>query len=204
MEKEVKEIKEVISYDSDDKRELDNIKIRRLYLNDGVDMYMIDTIVAQILQYNRDDKCIPVEERVPIIIYINTYGGMVDTGYSIIDAMMLSKTPVYTVNVGVCYSMGFLIYLAGSKRYTFEHATFLMHDGSEMMMDSTAKLRDRVKFDELREDITKNYIISRTKIDEKLYDEKYRHEWYTVAEESVTYGICDYIVNKDCDLEEIL
>jgi ATP-dependent protease ClpP protease subunit len=101
--------------------------------------------------------------------------------------------------------MGFLIFLAGSKRYSMPSATYLMHDGSTMGWDSTAKMKDRMDFETNQvEKYTKNYIISRTKIDSKIYDKKYRMEWYMYPTEAKEYGVCTHIIGQDCDIDEII
>ena len=41
-------------------------------------------------------------------------------------------------------------------------------------------------------------------IDDKFYDEKYRVEWYMLPEEAKSHKICDYIIGKDCTLDEII
>ena len=201
----LKDIKEVMNYSLLDKYDIEDFEGRRLYINDIIDNQIVDGIVYHILRYNREDKGIPVEERKPIILYVNSNGGSVPDGYALIDVIMTSKTPVYTVNQGYCYSMGFLIFLAGLKRFSMLSSTFLMHDGSTMGWDSTAKMKDRMDFETNQvEKHTKNYILSRTAIDEKLYDEKYRMEWYMYPEEAKQYGICTHIVGKDCDIDEII
>lgn len=122
-----------------------------------------------------------------------------------IDAIRLSKTPVYTVNLALAASMGFLIFIAGHKRYSMPHAEFLMHDGSTMGYDSTAKMRDRMEFETVElEQETRRYIMSRTKIDEALYNEKYRVEWYFLPEKAKEIGATDYILGQDCELDEII
>ena len=123
-----------------------------------------------------------------------------------IDAIRSSKTPVYTVNQAMCASMGFLIFIAGHKRYSMPHSEFLMHDGSTgIIFESTAKMKDRIDFEAGQlEKMTKDYIMSRTNIDEATYDEKYRIEWYMLSDEALKYGITDYIVGKDCDIDEII
>jgi ATP-dependent Clp protease protease subunit len=157
------------------------------------------------MRYNREDKDKPVDERKPIYLYINSPGGEVVNGYGLIDAILNSKTPVYTVNLAQCASMGFLIFLAGAKRYAMSHAEFLMHDGSTFSWDSTAKAKDRMEFETIQlEKMTKEYIISRTTIDEKLYDEKYRVEWYMLPEEAKSHQICTHIVGTDCEMDDIL
>ena len=202
---EKKEIKEVYNLHWSDKFELEDIENRRLYLNTIVDEEVVTSLVYHILRYNRIDKDIDVKDRKPIILYINTPGGRVTDGYSLIDAICNSKTPIYTVNLATCYSMGFLIFLAGNKRFSFPNSTFLMHDGSSFAWDSTAKMKDRVDFEAGQVEIhTKDYILSHTKISEEKYEEKYRVEWYFYPEEAKENGITDFIVGKDCELDQIL
>ena len=188
-----------------DKFDIEDYDNRRLFLNSEIDESIITSIAYHILRYNRLDKGIPVEQRKPIILYINSPGGSVVDGYGLIDVILQSKTPVYTVNQALAASMGFLVFLAGEKRFSFKHGEFLMHDGSTFTWDSTAKAKDRLDFETRElEQSTKNYILNRTKIDEKLYDEKYRVEWYMLSHEARDYGICDYIIGEDCDLDEII
>lgn len=201
----MKNIEEVFNYSYTDKYEIEELENRRLYINSIIDETVVDSIVFHILRYNRLDKDVPVSERKPILLYINSPGGSVPDGYALIDAILTSKTPVYTINQGYCYSMGFLIFLAGVKRYSMPSATFLMHDGSTMGWDSTAKMKDRMDFETNQvEKYTKNYIISRTTIDSKLYDKKYRMEWYMYSNEAKTNGICTHIVGTDCEIDEII
>lgn len=201
----MEDIKKVMNLCLGEDYESSDITERRLFINGEIDSEIIDTIVYHILRYNREDLNKPIENRLPIKLYITTNGGSVVDGYALIDAIMTSKTPVYTINQAYNYSMGFLIFIAGNKRFAMPNSTFLMHDGSSFAWDSTAKMKDRVDFEANQVEIhTKNYIISRTKIDQKLYDEKYRMEWYFYPEEAKDYGVCDYIIGKDCDIDEII
>lgn len=198
-------IKEIINYCLDDKDEIIDRENRHLYLNDTVDESIIDSLVYMILRFNREDKGKEIKDRKPIILYINSPGGNVSDGYGLIDAILTSKTPIYTVNQAMCASMGFLIYIAGKKRYCMPHAEFLMHDGNSFGWDSTAKLKDRIDFETGQlEQMTKHYIISHTKIDEETYDIKYRVEWYFLPKEAKKIGVIDYIVGEDCDIDEII
>lgn len=101
--------------------------------------------------------------------------------------------------------MGFLIFIAGHKRYSMPHAEFLMHDGSTAGWDSTAKMRDRMEFETVQlEQMNKEFIMSRINIDDAKYNEKYRVEWYFLPDEAKEIGAVDYIVGKDCLIEDIL
>ena len=198
-------IKGEFSYCYSDKFEMEDVENRRLFINTEIDENIIDTAVYHILRYNRIDKGIPKEERKPVIIYINSPGGVVTDGYSLIDAIKTSITPVYTVNLGIAYSMGFLIFIAGEKRYSMPSATYLCHDGSSMAWDSMSKLKDRVEFETGEmERHTRDYIIERTKITEAQYLDNYRREWYFYPHEARELGVVTHIIGEDCGIDVIL
>ena len=199
------EIQETYNYCYYDKFQMEDLEERHLYINNEIDENVIEDIVYHILRFNRLDKGIPKEERKPIILYLNSPGGSVTDGFGVIDAIVNSQTPVYTVNLAMCYSMGFLIFLAGEKRFSMPNATYLCHDGSSFAYDSMSKLKDRMEFETGQmEQHTKDYILSRTKIDEKTYQKKYRTEWYMYPEEAKNYDVVTHIIGKDCNLDEVL
>ncbi len=202
----MEEITKQFNLDYSDHYLMENEEQRRIWLNDSVDECVIDDYVYMIFKYNRDDKGVAVSKRKPIVLYINSPGGSVTSGYALVDAIQLSKTPVYTVNMGICYSMGFLIFLAGHKRFAMPHSTFLMHDGSSgVFWESTSKLKDRVEFEtDAMEKRTKDYILSRSNLSEKEYEDQYRREWYFYADEGKKHQMVDYIVGADKPLDFIL
>lgn len=181
-----------------------DLKQRKLFLNTDIEQATVCEITKHIMQYNRDDKDIPVENRTPILLYITSNGGDVDSGFELIDIIMSSKTPVYTINLGFQYSMGFFIGLAGHKRFATKNAKFLMHDGSNFVFNSGAKAQDQMEFQKRIEDRVKRYVIDRSRITEKEYDSKLRVEWYMFAKEAKEKGFCDYIIGEDCDIDAIV
>lgn len=201
----MKDIKTVMNIGYFEEYEMSDLEERRLFINGVIDDEIIDTIVYHILRYNREDKGIPVLERVPIKLYINSTGGDVYSGYGLISAITSSLTPIYTINQGTCASMAFLIFIAGNKRYSMKNSMFLMHEGFTGVFDNTSKMRDRMEFEtEQLEEHTRNFVLDHTSIEEDFYKKKYRIEWYMLPEEAKQYGICDYIVGKDCTIEEII
>ena len=101
---------------------LEDIKNRRLTLKGDITVDSIEEISKQILRYNAIDKGVDVSERIPILLYIISDGGDVDSGFELIDVIENSKTPVHVINLSYCYSMAFLVYLAGHKRYASKNA----------------------------------------------------------------------------------
>lgn len=183
---------------------LRNLQQRKLYLTEDIDECVVDNVVRHILQYNADDKDVPIEERKPIFLYCSSNGGSVDPGFELIDVILQSKTPVYTINLGYQYSMGFLIGLAGHKRYATKNAKFLMHDGTNFIVNSGAKAQDQMEFNKRIEQRVKEYILSRSVITSEEYDSKLRVEWYLFADDAKEKGFCDYIIGEDCSLDEIV
>lgn len=181
-----------------------DLKQRKLFLNLNIDAFSISDIVRHIMQYNTEDKGIPSEERKPILLYLTSNGGSVDAGFELIDVIKSSKTPVYTINLGYQYSMGFLIGLAGHKRFATPNAKFLMHDGSNFVWDSGAKVQDRMEFQKKVEGRIKNYVMQNSKVSSEEYDSKFRVEWYMFADEAKEKGFVDYIIGQDCDINEII
>ena len=187
------------------KFDLEDLDNRKLYLGSVIDGSSIDSVVYHILRYNRLDKGISKEERKPIILYINSPGGNVSDGFGVIDAILTSETPVYTVNQALCASMGFLIFIAGHKRYSMPRAEFLLHDGSTFIFDSSGKAKDRIEFESVQlEGITKSLVIEQTKIESDLYDNKHRAEWWMLPKEAKELGVTDYIVGVDVSINEIV
>ena len=194
-----------INLDYTELAEISDVVDRKIWFTDEVNEGIIDSVVYNIFRYNSLDKGIPIKDRKPIIIYLSSPGGMVYEGLGLCSAIETSKTPVYTVNVGECCSMGLIIYLTGKKRYAMPNSVFLMHDGSSFGYDSSAKLKDRVDFDSgTLADHIKDLILKHTSLTKKQYDEKYRKEWYFLPEESKKYGFTDYIIGQDCDMDEII
>ena len=62
-----------------------------------------------------------------IKIWVNSVGGSVIDGYNIVSAIMKSKTPVDTYNVGIAASTAGWIWASGRKRYISDYAKTMMH-----------------------------------------------------------------------------
>lgn len=188
----------------DDYMYFQELKQRKLFLNGEIDDETVMPIVKAILRYNKEDANTPADERKPIILHINTVGGDVDSGHQLIDAMIESKTPVYVVNTSKCYSMGFLIYIAGKKRYATKNAKFLLHDGTTIVGDSSSKARDRMEFNDRIEARLRDAVLAWTSITKDEYIEHSRQEWYMFADDAKKYGVVDEIIGVDCDIDVIV
>lgn len=183
---------------------LKDLKQRKLFLNMEIDQISVADIARHILQYNKEDVGIDPADRQPILLYVVSNGGEVDSGFELIDVIQSSKTPVYTINLGYQYSMGFLIGLAGHKRFATRNAKYLMHDGSNFVYNSGAKAQDQMEFNRKVEERVKQYILSRSNVTSEEYDSKLRVEWYLFADEAKEKGFVDCIIGVDCDIDAVI
>lgn len=172
---------------------------REIMLNCEIDDTCVE-YAKQIIDWNREDSGIEPSQRRPIKIYIHSGGGSLYAAWSLIDAMILSKTPIITIGLGCIYSAASMIFIAGHKRYCAPHSTYMIHDGHTQTSDNVAKVLDTLEFTKAGEEKIKQYYVERTKITPELYDKQYRSDWYLHVDEMKEYGIIDSVVT---DLSEI-
>lgn len=183
---------------------LRDLKQRKLFISTNICQETVDDAIRHIMQINREDMGIAIKDRKPIILYVTSNGGDVDAGFALVDVILSSETPVYVINQGYQYSMGFLIGLAGHKRFAMPHSKFLMHDGSQFIYNSGAKAQDQMEFNKKQEERIKQYVLSRTKITSEMYDSQMRKEWYMFADEAKELGVTDCIIGEDCTINDII
>lgn len=168
---------------------------RYLYIND-VTAETGDTLSNYIGFYNDwdEENEIPVEERTPIRIYINSNGGDLIGAFSAIDTIKNSVTPVYTYNLGAAYSAGFFILIAGHKRFGNKHSSYLFHEGSAGSSGDAHKFRNFTAFYERQLDQLKEHVLDNTNISEELYKEKQKDDWWFDSEEALELGVIDEVI----------
>lgn len=180
---------------------LDGALNREIYLRDieegtGIN---IEGFIRFWNDYDRK-KNIPVENRKPIKLYIDSNGGLLDDTLTIIDAIKMSVTPVWTINLGKAYSGGFFTFIAGTKRIAYPHASFLFHEGSTGTSGTSGQFENYTAFYKKQLEQIKDHVLECTSLSEEEYT-KIRKEdiWYT-AQEALEKGIVDEIARS---LDEI-
>lgn len=192
------------TYGYEDSLVMEDYRDRKIYINHAIDNEVADMIIFYILRYNAEDKGIPIEERKPIRIFLSTNGGDLTEGMACMSAIKNSKTPVWTISFGSLYSMGFHIFLTGSRRIITPEVTFLNHDGSYYIGGNTGTVLDNVKFYQEQLKRLNDYTIERTKITDKKLKQMERNEVFFFAEEALSLGIATDIIGVTADLDEIL
>ena len=175
-------------------------KDRTIWIEGEIDETLFE-ISKLILKYNKEDKGVPTEDRIPIKLFIHSPGGNLDETLAFVAMMEISKTPIWTINAGWAYSAAGLILMAGHKRFALPNSQCLIHSGSGGVGGSFEQAEAQMKNYKDLVAKMREFILSKTTIDPKLFKKKNSSEWYISTEDMLANGIVDKIVN---DLDEIL
>lgn len=99
------------------------LKDRIIFLGTAIDDSVANTIIAQLLFLESQDK------EKDIKLYINSPGGSVTAGLAVYDAMQYVKPDVSTICVGMAASMGAVLLAAGAKgkRFSLPSSEIMIH-----------------------------------------------------------------------------
>lgn len=158
-------------------------------INDG-----LLKLVKMIIKCNKEDKDKTKEERKPIKVFIDSPGGDICTLWTTINAIKISKTPVYTINYCTAYSAAADLLASGHKRFALPGSNAMVHSGS-CMFGGTMEQAENMKkhFDKLGKKVT-DYFLEHTKVDSKTYKKKAPSDWYMDEHDMLENGLIDEIV----------
>ena len=168
------------------------LKDRIIFVGTPIDDMVANLIIAQLLFLQTED---PAKD---INMYINSPGGSVTAGMAIYDTMQFVKCDVATYCVGMAASMGAILLCAGTKgkRFSLPNSRVMIHQpwggvkGSAEDISRHAaeilKTRDR-----LNEILAKH---SGQPMEKVTRDTD--RDFYLNAQEAITYGLADKIIDK--------
>lgn len=168
---------------------------REIFLTEDVNAESCNNLITQLMYLNRTD---PDKE---ITLYINSPGGSVTDGLAVYDVIGLLDAPVKTVCMGICASMGAILFLSGDRREMMEHGRIMIHDpafGGKHEMGGKKPHEIQAELDDLnrcRESLAK-IISERTG---KSLEEIYKvtsNDTYFSAQEAVAFGLATDIIRK--------
>lgn len=166
---------------------------RILIINDEISSAIVEEIILPLKAMETSDNT------KPITLYINTPGGSVYDGMVLCNVIDNIKCPLNIVVLGEAFSMGLLIAMAGAnnpnvtrKAYPFSFG--LMHEGYAATEGSMQAMRQVQAFHNKISRLSKQYILSHTKMTEQFYDDHQYDEYYMTAEEMLELGIIDEII----------
>lgn len=162
-----------------------------VFVTGAIDMAVANTFIAQMLFLESQDN------KRDISVYINSPGGEVYAGRAMYDTIKHVKNNVMTINVGLAASAGALILSAGTKgkRYALPGAHTMIHQpagGTEgQATDIEIQARQIIR---IREQFAKLIAENTGQKVKKVLEDMERDNWMD-AQEAVTYGIIDKVMN---------
>lgn len=165
------------------------LKERIIFVTGPIEDYIASLVVAQLLFLEAEDP------KKDIFLYVNSPGGSVTAGLSIVDTMNHIKPDIATVCVGMAASMGSIILSQGAKgkRFVLPNAEVMIHQpwggaqGQASDIEITAKhiVKTKNRLNAMLAKATKQPL--------KQIEKDTDRDFFMDAEEAVAYGIVDKI-----------
>ena len=170
---------------------------RIIWVNGAVNDNMSTIVQAQLMFLDNFD----VKD---IIMHVDSPGGSVKSGLSIVDVMNYISSDISTINTGMAASMGSILLGAGTKgkRHTLKYSRVMLHQvssGAEgTLADMMISLREAEKYNELLFGLLGEYC---NKDPKQIMKDAQRDLWLS-SDEAIKYGIVDNLIVSKKDLNK--
>jgi ATP-dependent Clp protease protease subunit len=160
---------------------------RRVFLNGRVDDKSAHGLIGKLLFLDQ------VDPESPIVLYINSGGGVVTSGLAIYDVMEHVRPPVYTVCVGHAESMAAVLLSAGAKghRYALPNARVMIHQPHHVISGQTTEILIKSKKAERTRRSLADILRKHTDKSAAEIADALERDTYMSAKEAVAFGIVD-------------
>ena len=168
------------------------LKERIIFLGTPIDDYVSSLIIAQLLFLEADDS------KKDIYMYINSPGGVITSGFGIIDTMNYIKPDIATICVGQAASMAAMILSSGTKgkRSALENSRIMIHQPLGGVQGQATDIEIHTKEILFLRDRLNNILANNTGQTVKSIEKDTNRDNFMSSEESIKYGLIDEIVNK--------
>lgn len=176
---------------------------RDVYLFGEIEINNVLQVIQQIHAINDFDeayeRALKGYEREPILLHINSGGGDVTAGFSLISAIRMSDTPIVGVATGICASMALGIFASCHYTLASVYARFMYHSISygigDKLQGHVEQLTEAKHLQRMYDHIIlKNTNLAKAEL-EQIQREK-RDFWFG-AKESVKNGLADELYEKE-------
>jgi len=165
---------------------------RIIFVTGEIDDLVANTTIAELLYLESKDSLKDIH------LYINSPGGIAQSGLAILDTMKYISSPVSTICLGLCASAAALLLAGGTKgkRYILPHSKVMIHQPwggikgqiSEIEIYYKEGIKDRQTYASLLGNFCGK--------DETTVLKDIERDNYLSAHEAVKYGIVDKVLNE--------
>ena len=166
------------------------LKERIIFLGTPIDDYVSSLLIAQLLFLEAED---PKQD---IYMYINSPGGVITSGFGILDTMMYIKSDIVTICMGQAASMASVLLSAGAKgkRMALENSRIMIHQplggttgqASDIEIQTKELLYLREKLNGLLSENTGQSI--------KKIEKDTNRDHFMSSTDALNYGIIDNVI----------
>ena len=168
------------------------LKDRIIFIVGGIDDYVANLVVAQLLFLESEDP------KKDIFMYINSPGGVITSGLSILDTMNYLKCDVSTVCFGQAASMGAVLLSCGAngKRFALPNSRVMIHQPLGGARGQATDIEIQAKeILTLKEKLNK-ILAEKTNQSLKKITSDTERDYFMNAEEAVKYGLVDEVLTQ--------
>ena len=166
------------------------LKERIIFLGSEIDDYVSSLIIAQLLFLEADD---PEKE---IFMYINSPGGVITSGFGILDTMNYIKPDIATICMGQAASMAAVLLSAGAKgkRSALENSRVMIHQPLGGVHGQATDIEIHTKEILYLRDKLNKILSNNTGNSVKTIEKDTNRDNFMSSEKALKYGIIDQIV----------
>jgi ATP-dependent Clp endopeptidase proteolytic subunit ClpP len=188
--------------------QLPDPNLRDHYVDEQNRIYWIDTqiddstlgLVKFIIRCNKEDAGKPSEDRKRILVMIDSPGGSVEVEQSIIGAIKISKTPIWTCCYCTAYSAAADLLACGHKRFALPFVNIMFHAGSGKYEGTQAQIDSAKKFFDKMNKKVNDEVCYRVNFDNKTKKKLKTEDVYMDENEALSFSVIDEVIT---DLDTI-
>ncbi len=168
------------------------LKERIIFLGTGIDDYVSSLIIAQLLFLEAEE---PDKD---IYMYINSPGGIITSGFGILDTMAYIKPDVSTICMGQAASMAAIILCAGAKgkRSALPNSRVMIHQPMGGVQGQATDIEIHTKEILYLRDKLNRILAKNTGKSIKTIEKDTNRDNFMSSNDALKYGMIDQIVQS--------
>ena len=168
------------------------LKERIIFLGSGIDYNVASLVIAQLLFLEADD---PEKD---IYMYINSPGGVITSGFGILDTMNYIKPDVATICMGQAASMAALLLSSGAKgkRSALSNSRVMIHQPLGGVQGQATDIEIHTKEILFLKEKLNKILSDNTGKSIKTIENDTNRDNFMSADRALEYGLIDQIVTS--------
>ena len=168
------------------------LKDRIIFIVGKIDDYVANLVVAQLLFLESEDP------KKDIYMYINSPGGVITSGLSILDTMNYLKCDVSTVCFGQAASMGAVLLAGGAKgkRFALPNSRVMIHQPLGGVQGQATDIEIHAKEIKTLKEKLNNILATATGQTLNKIEKDTERDFFMDSKEAAKYGLIDEILEN--------